>query len=314
MNSRSALIIRAVGLVVLSALAASPATAALAIRTWVSGVGDDLNPCSRTAPCKTFAGAIPKTAAGGEIDALDPGEYGGTAGSRAVVEITKALTIDGGAGTATILVPSGNGVLINAGSDDTVVLRNLSIHPSSAAFDGIRVEGGRNALIEHCAVSGFSNGIGFLPVGPMSLTVADTTVENNLNGMSVGTFGAYFARLTATHVRFDGNFTGIFMRDNALVFVSDSSASNNIDGFVARSDGGAAELDLENVSSSNNSNAGAVVFNPGAVIRLSNTSIEHNGGPGVVPIGGGLILSFGNNKFSGNAMGDGTINGPLVPK
>src|SRR5439155_7649370 len=153
-----------------------------------------------------------------------------------------------------------------------LVLLNRSNHPSNAAFDGIRVEGGRNALIEHCAVSGFSNGIGFLPVGPMSLTVADTTVENNLNGMSVGTFGAYFARLTATHVRFDGNFTGIFMRDNALVFVSDSSASNNIDGFVARSDGGAAELDLENVSSSNNSNAGAVVFNPGAVIRLSNTS------------------------------------------
>src|SRR5207244_8584149 len=95
MNSRSALIIRAVGLVVLSALAASPATAALAIRTWVSGVDDDLNQCSRTAPCKTFAGAIPKTAAGGVIDALDPEEYGGKAGSRAGGEITKDITING---------------------------------------------------------------------------------------------------------------------------------------------------------------------------------------------------------------------------
>ena len=34
---------------------------AQATRTWVSGVGDDVNPCSRTAPCKTFAGAISKT-------------------------------------------------------------------------------------------------------------------------------------------------------------------------------------------------------------------------------------------------------------
>src|SRR5438477_3797204 len=46
---------------------------AQATRTWVSGVGDDVNPCSRTAPCKTFAGAISKTAGGGEIDVLDPG-------------------------------------------------------------------------------------------------------------------------------------------------------------------------------------------------------------------------------------------------
>src|SRR5262245_23923450 len=49
---------------------------AQATRTWVSGVGNDANPCSRTAPCKTFAGAISKTAIGGEIDALDPGGYG----------------------------------------------------------------------------------------------------------------------------------------------------------------------------------------------------------------------------------------------
>src|SRR3712207_2348146 len=64
-----------------------PASAsAQATRTWVSGVGDDANPCSRTAPCKTFAGAISKTANGGEINCLDPGGFGG-------VTITKSLTI-----------------------------------------------------------------------------------------------------------------------------------------------------------------------------------------------------------------------------
>ena len=80
---------------------------AQATRTWVSGVGDDANPCSRTAPCKTFAGAISKTAAGGEIDALDPGGFGG-------VTVTKAITIDGGGGVvASLLVSGTNGVSIN---------------------------------------------------------------------------------------------------------------------------------------------------------------------------------------------------------
>src|SRR5205809_3368582 len=86
---------------------AAPA-AAQATRTWVSGVGDDVNPCSRTAPCKTFAGAISKTATGGEIDALDPGGFG-------AVTITKSLTIDGttGAGFGSILASGGSGVIVN---------------------------------------------------------------------------------------------------------------------------------------------------------------------------------------------------------
>jgi hypothetical protein len=61
---------------------------AQATRTWVSGVGDDANPCSRTAPCKTFAGAISKTAPCGEISVLDPGGFG-------AVTITKSITING---------------------------------------------------------------------------------------------------------------------------------------------------------------------------------------------------------------------------
>src|SRR6266478_2966019 len=93
---------------------------AQASRTWVSGVGDDANPCSRTAPCKTFAGAISKTAAGGEINALDPGGYG-------AVTITKAITIDGGGTFASILSSLVNGIVINAGASDVVNLRNLSI-------------------------------------------------------------------------------------------------------------------------------------------------------------------------------------------
>src|SRR5467141_242688 len=88
---------------------------AQASRTWVSGVGDDVNPCSRTAPCKTFAGAISKTAAGGEINALDPGGYG-------AVTITKAITIDGGGTFASILVSGTNGINISAAASDVVNL------------------------------------------------------------------------------------------------------------------------------------------------------------------------------------------------
>src|SRR5436305_14160475 len=85
---------------------------AQASRTWVSGVGDDVNPCSRTAPCKTFAGAISKTAAGGEIDALDPAGYG-------ALTITKAITIDGGGGqVASVLVSGTNGIVVSAGPSD----------------------------------------------------------------------------------------------------------------------------------------------------------------------------------------------------
>src|SRR5437868_12596468 len=106
------------------ALSAILATAAFgqATRTWVSGVGDDVNPCSRTAPCKTFAGAISKTAPGGEISVLDPGGFG-------AVTITKSITIDGGGGqVASVLVAGTNGIVVQAGANDVVTLRNIRIN------------------------------------------------------------------------------------------------------------------------------------------------------------------------------------------
>jgi len=116
----------------------------------VSGVGDDANPCSRTAPCKTFAGAISKTAAGGEIDALDPGGYG-------AVTITKAITIDGGGGqVASILASAGaNGINVQAGATDVVTLRNLRINgvegtPSGGGLNGIRYLSGGGLHVEDC--------------------------------------------------------------------------------------------------------------------------------------------------------------------
>src|SRR5262249_43481981 len=124
-----------------------------ASRTWVSGVGDDANPCSRTAPCKTFAGAISKTAAGGEIDALDPAGYG-------AVTITKAITIDGGGGqVASVLVAGTNGIVVNAGASDRVILRNIRINgikgSGNGGLNGIRFISGLALGVENCVIFGF---------------------------------------------------------------------------------------------------------------------------------------------------------------
>src|SRR5262249_43833248 len=136
----------------LLALVFLPTTSAQAqaTRTWVSGVGDDANPCSRTAPCKTFPGAISKTAAGGEIDCLDPGGFG-------QVTITKSITIDCGTVTGGILGSVVNSVIVNAGASDKVVLRNLVIQGSIGAnpgLNGIRFLAGNELHLDRVVVQG----------------------------------------------------------------------------------------------------------------------------------------------------------------
>ncbi|MGB8647163.1 MAG: hypothetical protein WCF84_18140, partial [Anaerolineae bacterium] len=131
---------------------------AQATRTWVSGVGDDANPCSRTAPCKTFAGAISKTAAGGEINALDPGGFG-------AVTITKAITIEGGPGNiAGVLVSGTNGIVIQAGATDAVILRHLNVDGLNTGLNGIRFLSGGSLTVENVHVQEFTQvGIDYEP-------------------------------------------------------------------------------------------------------------------------------------------------------
>src|SRR5437016_10506245 len=130
---------------------------AQATRTWVSGVGDDANPCSRTAPCKTFAGAISKTAAGGEIDALDPGGFG-------ALTITKSITLDGGGGqVASVLVSGTNGIVISAGPADVITLRNLRINGIGTGINGVHYLAGSLLIVENCEIFGFTqNGINII--------------------------------------------------------------------------------------------------------------------------------------------------------
>src|SRR5579863_5107306 len=126
--------------VVAVCLHAAPAQAQ-ATRTWVSGVGDDVNPCSRTAPCKTFAGAITKTAPGGEINVLDPGGFG-------AVTITKSISIiSAGPVAAGVLVAGTNGIVVSVASTDKVLLEGLDIEGVGTGLNGVSVIGGGKVTI-----------------------------------------------------------------------------------------------------------------------------------------------------------------------
>src|SRR3954468_4690688 len=122
----------------------------MATRTWVSGVGNDANPGSRTAPDKTFAGAISHTVAGGEIDALDPGGFG-------ALTITKSITIDGGGTFASVLAAGTNGIVVN-GAGITVTIRRIAINGAGTGLAGIHIVAAAKVHIEDCAIFGFGAG------------------------------------------------------------------------------------------------------------------------------------------------------------
>lgn len=145
---RSALLSTILGGVVVAILQTAPAQAQ-ATRTWVSGVGDDANPCSRTAPCKTFAGAISKTAGGGEINVLDPGGFGG-------VTINKSLTISSSGFEAGVLVSGTPGITVVAGATDTVVLEGLDIEGLGTGTNGVNFASGALLVINNSKIHKFA--------------------------------------------------------------------------------------------------------------------------------------------------------------
>jgi hypothetical protein len=179
-------------------LATAPAAYAEATRTWVSGVGDDANPCSRTAPCKTWAGAISKTAAGGEIDALDPGGFGS-------VTITKAITLNGRGTHASVLSASFNGIVVQAGANDVVALKHLSINGVGTGLVGIKFNSGKalHVLDVEAQDHNGSPGVGLLIGGTGArVTVTDSHFDNNVYGILGSGTGM---KLTVTNSTLDGN-------------------------------------------------------------------------------------------------------------
>jgi hypothetical protein len=278
---------------------------AQATRTWVSGVGDDANPCSRTAPCKTFAGAISKTAAGGEIDVLDPGGFG-------AVTITKSISIEAEGVIAGVLVAGTNGIVVSAGPTDVVVIRGLTIEGlagngsnlASAGLSGIVFNSGAALHVENCTINGFKNrGIDFFPSGSGTslLFVKDTRVRNNYaGGIWVQPGSGVTAKASIDDLRAERNLFGVKGEQGSSVVIRNSVAAGNTNnGFIANSWGGTVDVTVENSVSTANGGNGILSTNANATMRLSNVTITDNG-IGVLSQGGGVILSFMNNRIKGN--------------
>ena len=198
-------------------------TIAQATRTWVSGVGDDVNPCSRTAPCKTFAGAISKTVAGGEINCLDPGGFG-------AVTITKSITISSEGFEAGVLVSGTNGIIINAIATDHVILRGLDFEGVGTSPNGIRVLSAESVIIENCTINGFTTaGVSVEPTAnPVKIVIKDSRISNSGTGIALLPTGAIVADVNVLGVLIGMNTTGITSTGTGSTLrLSNSSVLNN---------------------------------------------------------------------------------------
>ncbi|HEY9285880.1 MAG TPA: right-handed parallel beta-helix repeat-containing protein [Pyrinomonadaceae bacterium] len=299
-------------------LALASLAQAQATRTWVSGVGDDVNPCSRTAPCKTWAGAISKTAAGGEIDALDPGGFG-------TLTINKSLTVDGTAGQgfgSTLNSGGFNGFVINdaltaSPGTSKVVLRNLSINGAGTTLgaDGIRILQALSVLIENTTISnGTGDGIDVSESNDMQVTVRNTRINNFTNGIRVGTSSG-LAKMTIEGGGISHCTKGILASSRSRVTakgltISHCTTGIHTEGQTAGNGGAEAVVTLEDSQlafmSGNALQAGGGLAASSSIIRISNNMVV-NSGAAVSIQANGSVDTWANNRFSGNS--DNTCTG-----
>src|SRR5882724_12969766 len=242
-----------VSLFVVISLAFVTLAQAQATRTWVSGVGDDANPCSRTAPCKTFAGAISKTATNGEIDCLDPGGYG-------AVTITKSITIDCTGTGGNILAGGTNGVIVNATNASAtdplriVRLRGLSINGSGngtrSGIRGVSIVSALEVHIDDVVIDNFvQQAVADVRGNTGKLFVTNSNFRNNGVGIGLApTSGTLNVSIDNTAV--EGNGIGIAAGPSVNVVVSRSvisgSSTNGID-----AQGGQIAVTSSTISSNN---------------------------------------------------------------
>src|SRR5258708_3856618 len=299
---------------VLFALLAGAATAhAQATRTWVSGVGDDANPCSRTAPCKTFAGAISKTAPCGEIDVLDPGGFG-------AVTITKCISIEtDDVSVAGVLVSGTNAIIIAAGASDVVMLRGLTFDGLGTGLSAIKILSAGAVFVEECWINHFTGngantgaGIDIEPGAPttnLNVSLREVKIRDNSTAGTFAIFikpaGGITVKAALDNVVVENNAGGLRAEANSQVSARNSQFSFNTGNGVI-SNGGIISLESTMVT---NNGANGVVSQTGGQVRVSNGAIFDNTGVGLFN-NAATVISFGNNSLRGNAGGDtsGTIN------
>jgi len=284
---------------------------AQATRTWVSGVGDDVNPCSRTAPCKTFAGAISKTAAGGEIDALDPGGFG-------AVTITKNITIDGthGAGFGSILASGVNGVNVNdsaTASPNTIVvtLRKLSINGAGTTLglNGINFTSGRRLNVENCEIFNFSNSAilvnqtGVTGNTGTFITVSDSNFHNTVRGIRLLNSGGPFVSASVTGTTIKNMTTGVEVATNGHVTLDGSmvvfctTAGVKMDGAAGTGAGTTANI-INSIVSHN----GTGLLNNSATSNVGGSTFVENS-TAISMTTNQAVKTYGTNNITGTISG-----------
>jgi len=288
------------------ALAFASLANAQATRTWVSGVGDDANPCSRTAPCKTFAGAISKTAPGGEIDCLDPGGFG-------AVTITKALTIDCDSGPGGVLVSGTNGIVIAANaSTDVVTLRSINIVGLGTGLTGVQINSAKAVHLVDLNIKDFTTaGVGTNVSAQLLLTLKDVTIsECASNVLTLATGGGIVVAADLDHVQTYGGTNGINAQNGTRMQVHNST-------FFASAAG---------VNQSNLSGTGSIVFVTGSTFSLNTTALQSIGGANIGSSGNvfgangtqfnanGGSISSGSDNIPFQNGSPGLANGPAITK
>jgi hypothetical protein len=250
---------------------------AQATRTWVSGVGDDANPCSRTAPCKTFAGAISKTAAKGEINVLDPGGFGG-------VTITKSISIiNDGVGSAGVLVSGTNAIIINAAAPDVIVLRGLDIEGLGTGLAGVKLIAGGSLTIENCTINNFAaHGVDYEPNGPSQLAIKHSTIRNNVaggatkGGILIKPAAGGFALASIDGVQLERNGFGLQVGDNSKVVIRDSSINgSSSDGINVTTTSIPSTVNVVSTTISNNT-TGITTSGTNSVVNVNGVTIAGN--------------------------------------
>jgi hypothetical protein len=306
MMTKSTLYSAFLGALFVAGLAIAPAHAQ-ATRTWVSGVGDDANPCSRTAPCKTFAGAISKTSAAGEINVLDPGGFG-------AVTITKSISIfNDGVGEAGILVSGTNGVSISAAATDIVNLRGLIFDGLNASNNGVQINTAARVTIQNCVFMEFNNTAGVAAVpssGTTNVKIQDSSILSNAVGISSRPTGGATVNMEIDRVRVDNNTGGGIKVDgtgggSSNVAINDSSfslnASNGVNGVSGPS--GNVKVDLTRVIIANNGAAGVQANNAtgGTATVTVGQSMLSNNASAWSALSTAQLLTFQNNQVTGGA-------------
>ncbi len=278
-------------------LALSAPAHAQATRTWVSGVGDDFNPCSRTAPCKTFAGAISKTFINGEIDCLDPGGYG-------AVTITKSITLDCTGTFGSILTGASSGIVINipVSANDplrTVRIRGLSINGAGASgtigtrvgLKGINIVQASAVTIEDTVISEFSQqGIVDARATGGKLFVRNSVIrDNTLAGIVVASTSGSTASIENVHSLNNGQ--GLATANLNKVSVVRSVFAGNTAAGIESDAGGQVGVD-STVATANN-----IGLQNSGTMSVSNSEISLN-----ATGASGAFTSFGNNRIFGNTL------------